>query len=91
MEKGKKTQKNNVYHVPKCPAWDARRRVPKGMIPDYSEYKVKECVHPEMWGCRGCEHSNAPELFDGGCKLVKWRKDYIPKDEHRMLIEENYQ
>ena len=80
----------NVYHVPKCPAWDSRRRVPKGMVPDYSAYKIPECVHPEMWGCKGCEHSHYPELFDGGCKRVKWERNNIPKDEHRMLIEENY-
>lgn len=28
------------------------------------------CVYPEREDCRGCEHSYAPELSDGGCKFM---------------------
>ena len=56
-EEKDKDKKPEVYKVPYCPYWDSRRKVPKGMIPDYSAYKTPECVHPEKGGCRGCEHS----------------------------------
>lgn len=91
QEKGKDNEKKpEVYKVPLCSALDSRRRVPKGMIPDYSAYKIEECVHPEKWGCRGCEHSHYPELFDGGCKLSKWNNGIILKDEHLLLLEEAF-
>lgn len=89
-EEKDKDKKPEVYKVPYCPYWDSRRKVPKGMIQDYSAYKTPECVHPEKWGCRGCEHSYYPELFDGGCKLYKWNNGTIPKDEHMMLLDEAY-
>ena len=31
------------------------------------------CVCPEKEDCRGCTHSYAPELSDGGCKLMTFR------------------
>ncbi len=39
------------------------------------ENKVNECVYPNRHSCRGCEHSLAPELFDGGCKLMMKNKN----------------
>lgn len=33
------------------------------------------CVYPEKETCRGCDHSYAPELSDGGCKLMTFRGD----------------
>lgn len=32
--------------------------------------KIDECIYPYKFGCRDCEHSLAPELFDGGCSLA---------------------
>lgn len=87
----KEKKEPEIYKVPKCAAWDERRKVPKGMVPDYSAYKTPECIHPEKWGCRGCENSFHPEVFDGGCKLQKWDNGTIPKDEHLLLLDEQMQ
>lgn len=32
--------------------------------------RVSACVYPDRYGCRGCEHSYRPDLFDGGCRLA---------------------
>ena len=32
--------------------------------------KISECRYPDMHGCKGCEYNNAPECYDGGCKLI---------------------
>lgn len=32
--------------------------------------RVSQCAYPDRYGCRGCEHSFNPALFDGGCRLA---------------------
>ena len=45
--------------------------------------KVKDCVYPNKYGCRGCEHSYCPELFDGGCKLYHERVKNDERNKNR--------
>ena len=33
------------------------------------------CAYPERDNCRGCAYSIAPFLYDGGCKLLAYRKE----------------
>lgn len=33
--------------------------------------KVKGCIYPNKYGCKGCEYNEVPDLRDGGCLIYK--------------------
>ena len=41
------------------------------------------CAYPEKNSCRGCSYSLAPYLYDGGCKLLAYRKE-VKTDERNQ-------
>lgn len=53
-------------------------------------YKIKECKYPDQHGCRGCEYSQVPSLFDGGCKLlIKDQERGVKNDRRSKRSEES--
>ena len=44
--------------------------------------KPDECKRPQADSCRGCPHSFAPELYDGGCRLQGGAQDQEDTEEN---------